>query len=54
MRDVLKEVESETGGMTYRNRIGGGADQGERAYDREALATKRQATYIRHSRWDSR
>lgn len=31
---------SETCGATYRNWIRGGADQGERAMDREALATK--------------
>jgi hypothetical protein len=29
-----------TRGLTYRNRIGGGADQGERAKDREALVTE--------------
>jgi len=31
---------SEPHGATNRNRIGGGADQGERAIDREALAIK--------------
>ena len=30
-------------GPTNRNRIGGGAEQGERAHDREALVTKAQA-----------
>jgi len=30
-------------GPTYRNRIGGDADQGERASDREALMVKGQA-----------
>jgi hypothetical protein len=38
-RDSLKAAGSETGGATYRNRIEGGAIQGERANDREALAT---------------
>jgi hypothetical protein len=40
VRESLKEAGSETCGATNRNRIGGGADQGERAIDREALATK--------------
>ena len=40
MREPLKEAESETCGATNRNRIEGGADQGERARNREALATK--------------
>jgi len=31
-------------GPTYRNRIRGGADQGERASDRKALMVKDQAT----------
>jgi hypothetical protein len=39
-RTALKEAASETHASTNRNRIGGGADQGERAIDREALATK--------------
>jgi hypothetical protein len=30
-------------GLTYRNRIRGDADQGERANDREALMVKDQA-----------
>ena len=34
-------------GSTNRNRIRGAADQGERACDREALATKGRAAYIR-------
>jgi hypothetical protein len=40
VRKSLKAARSKTCGATYRNRIGGGADQGERANDREALATK--------------
>ena len=40
MSDSLKEAGNETCGATYRNRIPGGADQGERAIDREALAIK--------------
>ena len=40
VRDSLKEACSENCGATNRNRIRGGADQGERANDREALATK--------------
>jgi hypothetical protein len=40
VRESLKEAESETCGATNRNRIQGGVDQGERANDREALATK--------------
>ncbi len=36
-------------GSTNRNRIRGAADQGERACDREALATKGQAASIRRS-----
>jgi hypothetical protein len=40
VRESLKEAGSETCGVTNRNRIGGGANQGERANDREALATK--------------
>jgi hypothetical protein len=40
VRDSLKAAGSETCGATYRNRIGGGATQGERARNREALATK--------------
>jgi hypothetical protein len=40
VKTAPKEAESETCGATYRNRIGGGADQGERAIDREALAIK--------------
>ena len=38
--DVPKEAASTTCGVTNRNRIRGGATQGERANDREALATK--------------
>jgi len=40
VRESLKAAGSETCGVTYRNRMGGGADQGERATDRKALATK--------------
>jgi len=39
-RESLKEAGSETCGATNRNRIRGGGNQGERASDREALATK--------------
>src|SRR6266498_1240043 len=39
-RESLKAAGSEICGATYRNRIGGGGNQGERATDREALATK--------------
>jgi hypothetical protein len=31
--------------MTYRNRMGGGAEQGERASDREALAINVELRY---------
>jgi len=44
VRAALKEAGSETCGATYRNRIRGGADQGKRAANREALATKDQAS----------
>ncbi|PYO68989.1 MAG: hypothetical protein DMD69_04415 [Gemmatimonadetes bacterium] len=36
----MKAAGSATCGATDRNQIGGGADQGERANDREALAIK--------------
>ena len=42
-RTALKEAGSERHGATNRNRIGGDAEQGERARDREALAIKAQA-----------
>jgi hypothetical protein len=42
-RGPLTEAGSETREPTYRNRIGGVADQSERANDREALATEGQA-----------
>ena len=45
MRDLLKAAERETCGATYRNRIGGGAHQGERARIREALAIKERSVY---------
>lgn len=38
--DSLKAAGSETCGTTYRNRIRGGVNQGERAIDRETLAIK--------------
>jgi RNA-directed DNA polymerase len=40
VRTAPKAAERETCGATNRNRIGGGATQGERANDRVALATK--------------
>src|SRR5581483_11079140 len=40
VRTVPKAAGSETCGATYRNRMRGEATQGERAIDREALATK--------------
>jgi hypothetical protein len=43
-REVLKEAGKRNCEPTNRNRIRGGAYQGERAIDREALATKREAT----------
>ena len=42
----MKEVESRSCGSTYRNRMGGGASQGEGANLREAL-TQRGVAYIR-------
>jgi len=36
----VKEARSEAAGPTNRNRIEGGAEQGERARNREALVTK--------------
>ncbi len=43
-RDSLKAAASETRRVTYSNRIRGGAEQGERANDRKALAINAQAT----------
>jgi len=40
VRDSLKAAGSKTCGATYRNRMRGRANQGERATNREALATK--------------
>jgi hypothetical protein len=42
-RGALKEAGSEPVEPTNRNRIGGVAEQGERAMEREALTTKAQA-----------
>jgi len=45
VRESLKAAGSETGGVTYRNRSRGGADQGEQGRIREALAIKERSVY---------